>query len=67
MSQLPFDGHRHDVNEAGCRQLLEMHTVRQRMERDAFADRFVRRAAMATVNCIGPFQQHVSTGVVDEI
>jgi hypothetical protein len=47
MSELPFDGHRDDRNEAGCRQLLEMHKVRRGVERNTVASRSIRPASMA--------------------
>ena len=56
MSQLPFDGHGHDLNEAGRKQLLEVHAVWRRVERDALAARFVRQAAMEAMRCIGLFE-----------
>ena len=47
VSELPFDGHGDDGHEAGCKQLLEMHEVRRRVERGAVATESVRRASMA--------------------
>jgi hypothetical protein len=47
VSDLPFDGHGDDGNEAGCRQLLEMHEVRRGVERRAVANGSVRLASMA--------------------
>jgi hypothetical protein len=47
VSALPFDGDRDDRNEAGCRQLLEMHKLRRGVERGAVANGSIRRASMA--------------------
>ena len=49
MSELPFDGHGDDGRETGCKQLLEMHEVRRRVERGAVATKSVRRALMAVM------------------
>jgi hypothetical protein len=47
VSELPFDRHRDDGGEPECRQLLEMHQVRRRLERRTIAGRAIPRAALA--------------------
>ena len=50
VSELPFDGHGDGSHEAGCKQLLEMHEVRRRVECGAVATESVRRASMAVMH-----------------
>jgi hypothetical protein len=47
VSELPFNSHGDDLTEPKCRELLEMHQVRRRVERGAGARESVPHAAMA--------------------
>jgi hypothetical protein len=55
VSELPFDRHGDDLNEAGCRRVLEMHKVRRRVERGEGANGSVPHAALA-LRRVGTFQ-----------